>query len=122
MADTNYKAVDISINAFLPESSYKHLSLGLWKASGPSYEEKIRKGWTAEYMVEMMDRGNVERSLPDLTLFGKRRGRGGADCSHRRNYSCHREISQALRRIGRYFRRSRSGEVLTIRRPTSSVR
>lgn len=62
MSDSSYKAIDISINAFLPESSYKHLSLGLWKASGPAYEEKVRKGWTAEYMVEMMDRGNVELS------------------------------------------------------------
>ena len=46
----------------MPESSYKHLSLGLWKASGPAYEEKVRKGWTAEYMVDMMDRGNVQLS------------------------------------------------------------
>lgn len=58
-----YKAIDISVNAFLPESSYKHLPLGLWKASGPAWEEKVRKGWSAEYMVEMMDRGNVELSF-----------------------------------------------------------
>ncbi len=62
-AGSTYKAIDISVNAFLPESSYKHLPLGLWKASGPAWEEKVRKGWSAEYMVEMMERGNVERSF-----------------------------------------------------------
>lgn len=62
MSNTAYKAIDMSINAFLPESSYKHLALGLWKASGPAWEDKVRKGWDAEYMVAMMDRGNVEKS------------------------------------------------------------
>jgi uncharacterized protein len=62
-SETDYQAIDISVNAFLPESSYKHLGLGLWKASGPTMVEKVRKGWTAEYMVEMMDRGNVALSL-----------------------------------------------------------
>jgi predicted TIM-barrel fold metal-dependent hydrolase len=62
-ADAKYKAIDISVNAFLPESSHKHLGLGLWKASGPAWAEKVRKGWSGEYMVEMMDRGNVELSF-----------------------------------------------------------
>ena len=44
MSDNGYKAIDISINAFLPESSYKHLSLGLWKASGPAYRRKSAEG------------------------------------------------------------------------------
>lgn len=59
-AKGRYKAIDISVNAFLPETSRRFLPLGLWKASGPTWEEKIEKGWTVEYILEMMDRGGVE--------------------------------------------------------------
>ncbi len=58
-----YKAVDISINAFLPETSRRFLPLGLWQASGPDWEEKVERGWDTEFMVEMMERGNVDVSL-----------------------------------------------------------
>jgi uncharacterized protein len=61
--DVSYKAIDISVNAFLPETSRRFLPLGLWAASGPDWERKVEQGWAPEYMVEMMERGNVELSL-----------------------------------------------------------
>src|SRR6266852_4510808 len=59
----SYGAIDVSVNFHLPETSHRLLPLGLYKAAGPTWVEKIRKGWTAEYMVEMMERGHVELSL-----------------------------------------------------------
>lgn len=59
----DYPAIDISVNCHLPEYSHRLLPLGLYKAAGPTWVEKIRKGWTAEYMVEMMQRANVQLSL-----------------------------------------------------------
>jgi uncharacterized protein len=61
-AAPEYKAIDISVNAFLPKTSRRFLPLGLWKASGPAWEEKVRKGWTVDYILKMMERGNVELS------------------------------------------------------------
>ena len=63
MSDNGYKAVDISVNAFLPETSKRFLPLGLWAASGPDWERKVEQGWSAEFLVEMMERGGVELSL-----------------------------------------------------------
>src|SRR5580693_6522738 len=63
-AESNsYPAIDISVNIHLPEHSYRLLPLGLYKAAGPSWVEKIRAGWPAEFMVEMMERSRVELSL-----------------------------------------------------------
>ncbi len=62
-ATVPYQAIDISVNLHLPETSHRLLPLGLYKAAGPTWEDKIRRGWTAEYMVEMMARANVELSL-----------------------------------------------------------
>jgi hypothetical protein len=59
----SYAAIDVSVNCHLPECSYRLLPLGLYKAAGPTWVEKIRAGWTTEYMVEMMDRSNVQLSL-----------------------------------------------------------
>lgn len=59
----SYGAIDISVNFHLPETSHRLLPLGLYKAAGPTWVEKIRKGWTAEYMVEMMERAHVEISF-----------------------------------------------------------
>ncbi len=59
----NYRAIDVSVNIHLPEHSYRLLPLGLYKAAGPTWVEKIRAGWTPEFMVEMMDRSQVELSL-----------------------------------------------------------
>jgi predicted TIM-barrel fold metal-dependent hydrolase len=61
--DSSYKAIDMSVNFHLPATSSRLLPLGLYKAAGPTWEEKIRKGWTAEYMVKMMERANVGLSL-----------------------------------------------------------
>jgi uncharacterized protein len=62
-AEHGYSAIDVSVNCHLPECSYRLLPLGLYKAAGPTWVEKIRAGWTTEYMVEMMDRSNVQLSL-----------------------------------------------------------
>ena len=62
-AEESYSAIDISVNCHLPECSYRLLPLGLYKAAGPTWVDKIRAGWTAEYMVEMMQRSNVQRSF-----------------------------------------------------------
>ena len=59
----SYAAIDASVNIHLPEHSYRLLPLGLYKAAGPSWVEKIRAGWSAEFMVEMMNRSNVQLSL-----------------------------------------------------------
>lgn len=72
-----YKAIDTSVNAFLPETSSRFLPLGLWKASGPTWEEKVRKGWSVDYMLEMMERGNIELSC--LISFWCADGVGGEE-------------------------------------------
>jgi uncharacterized protein len=59
----SYPAIDVSVNIHLPEHSYRLLPLGLYKAAGPTWVQKIREGWTAEFMVEMMGRSNVQLSL-----------------------------------------------------------
>jgi predicted TIM-barrel fold metal-dependent hydrolase len=58
-----YQAIDVSVNIHLPEHSYRLLPLGLYKAAGPTWIEKIRAGWPPEYMLEMMDRSKVQLSL-----------------------------------------------------------
>ena len=59
----SYQAIDVSVNIHLPEHSYRLLPLGLYKAAGPTWVEKIRAGWPPEYMLEMMDRSKVQLSL-----------------------------------------------------------
>jgi predicted TIM-barrel fold metal-dependent hydrolase len=61
--ETKPPAIDISVNIHLPEHSYRLLPLGLYKAAGPTWVEKIRAGWPPEFMVEMMSRSNVQLSL-----------------------------------------------------------
>ena len=59
----DYQAIDVSVNIHLPSHSYRLLPLGLYKAAGPTWVEKIRAGWPPEFMLEMMQRSKVELSL-----------------------------------------------------------
>jgi predicted TIM-barrel fold metal-dependent hydrolase len=59
----DYKAIDISLNYHAPDTSFRLLPLGLYKAAGPTWVDKIRKGWTHDVVVDMMNRGNVELAL-----------------------------------------------------------
>jgi len=63
MDEEDYKAIDISLNYHAPDTSFRLLPLGLYKAAGPTWVDKIRKGWTHDVVVDMMDRGNVELAL-----------------------------------------------------------
>jgi uncharacterized protein len=62
-SNNRYQAIDISVNIHLPETSSRLLPLGLYKAAGPTWEDKIRRGWTADYMVQMMNEAGVDLSL-----------------------------------------------------------
>ena len=63
MEQPSYQAIDVSVNIHLPENSHRLLPLGLYKAAGPTWVEKIRAGWPPEYMLDMMDRSKVQLSL-----------------------------------------------------------
>lgn len=66
-----FKAIDISMNAFLPETSARFLDLGFWKwmdehpdfAFGGGWVEKITKGWSGEWMAENMEKDNVDKGF-----------------------------------------------------------